>query len=407
MAHRSTFSPGANGGRPRASRQSSRIARRIRVAAPIVALCLVAGCGGSEQSGGNAGDAIRRPTDHGNGAAAAIVDNGIAMQGSGMGSAGPATPQQQEWLARATAFVSRPEQQRDLQTALRARASTHPHYCPAATFAPKRVDIAFDPAPQFAPDGTMTRGTVVYRATMQGCSEPVLLTVYVDAVPGLPLRFRAGLAGTTFADPDLQERAIPYAVGAARPLLPGCAQVSPIDTRRLGERPDATGSLLPWSEFWLVSGCGRLVSTKLDFTPDRARNLMLVHADASATRMLQTGANVAASTGGRIGGSAGPPAAPTTARTVAAATGTSLIPLGGADIPGAKIAGTCLSRLRTMSPATMPDHVECLQGLPPRLGATTVCSAARGQAAGQMTATVTGTDPAANSVQFQCEVRAR
>jgi hypothetical protein len=343
-------------------------------------------------------------SDTDNASAVKIVGNGAAAAGDSKDSAGAATAHQQEWLAQATAFVERPEQQRDLQTALRARAATHPHYCPAATFAPKRIDIAFDPAPQFASNGTMTRGTVVYRATMQGCAEPVLLTVYLDAAPGIPLRFRAGLAGTTFADPDLQERAIPYAVGAARPLLPGCAQVSPIDTRRLGERPDATGSLQPWSESWLMSGCGKLVSTKLDFTPDHARNAMLVRADASATRMLQTSGS--APTGSASGApTAGPTAA--AARTVATATGTSLIPLAGADIPGAKVAGTCLSRLRTVSPATVPDHVECLQGLPPRMGAATLCSASRGTATGQMTATVTKSDPAANSVVFQCEVRAR
>lgn len=373
----------------------------------LVSAILLAGCGTGGRSGNTVADASEPSPSPSTVTSETILSNGAVAQPGGDAVGRKANPRQQEWLTRATAFLARPEQQRDLQAALRARAASHPHYCPAATFAPKRIDIAFDPEPQFTSDGEMTQGTAVYRATMQGCAEPVLLTVYVDAQPGVPLRFRAGLAGTTFADPDLQETAIPYAVRAARPLLPGCTHVAPVDTRRLGERPDASGSLIPWSESWLVAGCGKLVSTKLDFTPDRASNRMLVRVDPSATRLLRTGAaTVGAGSATSSSGSAAPAAAGT-ARIVASATGTSLIPLGGAPIPGAKVAGTCLERLRIAAPATMPDHVECLQGLPTSPGSAIMCSASRGQAVGQMTATITKLDAAANTVSFACAVRAR
>lgn len=374
-------------------------------------MLLLPGCGGAGPGATNETGVARGNLESGNASGSAdAIGPSEAPPTEGAGSA---NPQQNRWLAQATAFVRKPEQQRDLETALRARASTHPAFCPTASFVPKRIDIAFDPEPQFADDGTMRRGTIVYRSTMQGCSVPILLTVYIEAAPGMPLRFRAGVAGTTFADPDLQERAIPQAVAAARPLVPGCARLAPIDTRLIGGSPSASGALVPWSEYWLVSGCDRIVNVKLDFTPDRAANRMLVRADPTASRLMRTGGSAVVSSGAAVdtpvdpAGGPPPPSGPAPAGTgsvVASATGTSVIPLGGADIPGAKIAGTCLTKLRDSTPLA-PDHVECPIGLAPRPGATTACSASKGPVRGSMRVAVSGLDRAGGTVAFQCVVR--
>ena len=330
-------------------------------------------------------------------------------EAQGTGGAGPPSTDRQRQLAQATAFIDRPEQQRDIETAFRARASTHPAYCPVATFVPKRVDMAYDPAPQFAADGTMTRGTVVYRATMQGCAIPLLLTVSVDAMPGMPLRFRVNVPGTSFADADLQERAVPQALAAARAVLGSCPQIRPIDTRLVGQSPGASGTLVPWSEYWLVAGCGKMVSTKLDFTPDRAANTMNVRADPAATRQLDPAAVLSAtpSPATPSPAPAGQPAVPGAAgRVVATAMATSIIPLGGAEVPGAKVAGTCLFKLREQAPATAPDDVECLSGLAARVGATSVCTATRGAAKGRLVAAVTSVGQPSGSMSFSCTVQA-
>ena len=372
--------------------------------AGILGLGALMACGSNSSKAGNSATAMA--ADGSRPAIAAGNDQYTIDPAQAEVTGGAADPRQGRWLTQATAFMAKPEQQRDVQVALRARASTHPAYCPSASFAPKRIDIAFDPEPQFAPDGTLTRGTIVYRATMQGCSMPVLLTVYVDAAPGTPLHFRVGVPGTTFADPDLQEQAIPQAIAAARPLLPGCGRPVPIDTRLIGASPSASGALAPWSEYWLVAGCGRKVSVKLDFTPDPASNRMVVRADPGASRPLQTDAGGALSTGATADASR-PPSTPGQGggRIVASAIGTSAIPLGGADIPGAKVAGTCLLKL-CESAGAAPDGVECLAGLPAREGGKTSCSASRGKVHGQMQVAITEVDRTNGSVKFQCVVRA-
>lgn len=252
----------------------------------------------------------------------------------------------------------------------------------------------------------MTRGTVVYRATMQGCAIPLLLTVFADAMPGMPLRFRVKVPGTSFADADLQERAVPQALGAARAVLASCAQIMPIDTRLIGNSPGASGTLAPWSEYWLVAGCGRLVSTKLDFTPDHASRRMIVRADPAATRQLDPATVLSAAPASATPSAGQPAATGPSGKVVATATGTSLIPLGGAEVPGAKVAGTCLFKLREQAPATAPDGVECLSGLAARVGATSTCTATRGAAKGQLVAAVTSIGQPSGSMIFSCTVRA-
>ena len=370
-----------------------------------LAVTLLAGCNGPAQPSGNVANETASTT--GGVSEAVPLGNSVlnVAAARGTGRAGPPSADRQRQLAQAIAFIRRPEQQRDIDTAFRARASTHPAYCPAATFVPKRVDMADDPAPQFAADGAMTRGTVVYRATMQGCAIPLLLTTYVDAMPGMPLHFRVNVPGTSFADADLQERAIPQALGAARSLLGSCAQVRPIDTRLVGNRPDASGTLVPWSEYWLVAGCGRLVSTKLDFTPDPAANTMNVRADRSATRQLDPVAVRSAAPAAGPVAQLGP--AGGAGKIVATATATSLIPLGGAGVPGAKAAGTCQFKLHEQAPATAPDGVECLSTLAAKVGATSLCTATRGAAKGQMIAAVTSIGQPSGSMTLSCTIRAQ
>ena len=372
-------------------------------AASVGFLLLLSACSGSHRETNNSTSDTALSSGRAGQSAANSAYTVDPSQGQVTGAPGKANPRQQEWLQKASAFVQQPDQQRDLLTAMRARAITHPAFCQAASFEPKLVDIAFDPEPQFAADGSFTQGTIVYRATMRNCAIPVLMTVYIDAAPGTPLRFRSAVPGTTFADPDLQEkRAIPQALAAARPLMAGCARPMPIDTRLIGGSPSASGTLVPWSEYWLVGGCGRLVNVKLDFTPDHANNQMLVRADPTATRLVRSGlpandATTAASAAPAVSSPAG-------GTVVASAIGKSLIPLGGADIPGAKVAGTCLLKLREASPMA-PDNAQCVSGLAPRMGATTNCSASKGGIQGSMTVGVTSLDAASNSLTFQCVVR--
>ncbi len=353
----------------------------------LVLVCLLSACSDHDAQTGNTVAAMNSVTT------SATESTGGSVDPPPSGNSMPpttASARQNQWLSQAIAFMARPAQQRDLLTALRARAMTHPGFCPDATFAPKRVNILFDPEPQFDADGTMTRGVIVQTFTMQGCAVPVLLTIQTEAASGAPLRFIAALAGTSFAEPALQTRALPYAVAAARPLAPGCASLAPVDTRLLGGSPDVSGTLVPWTEDWLMAGCGGLISVKVHFTPDVATKQVLIRADArESTRAKLTGAAPQPTTAGAV---------------VASATGTSLIPPGGADIPGAKVAGTCLYKLRESAPAA-PDHVECPSGLPPRPGATLQCSATKGRAQGRMDVAILAVDQAANAVTFSCKVR--
>lgn len=335
---------------------------------------------------------------------AATADDAVAAPAA---SGGGTTAQQQQWFAQAQAFMARPEQQRDVLTALRARAMTHPEFCPDATYAPKRIDILFDPVPRFSKDGTMVQGEILQRFTMQGCAMPVLLSVSTVATPGRPLRFIAGLPGTTFADMDLQQQAVPIANNAARALLAGCERLGPIDTRLIGAKPDASGALVPWTEYWLVAGCGRMVNVKVHFTPNAAAKHVDIAADPRESSIFQPGASSAGhgSAGAAGAASSGQAAAPVGDTTLAGATGTSLIPLNGAPIPGAKVAGTCLLKLREAGGAA-PDNAECTAPLPASLGATTQCTATRGQIRAPMTVTVTNVDASTNTLAFRCAVTA-
>lgn len=80
---------------------------------------------------------------------------------------------------------------------------------------------------------------------------------------------------------------------------------------------------------------------------------------------------------------------------------TSMVPQGGAVVPGAKVAGTCMTMLQENTGVKF-DSIECLSGLPPRVGASIQCSLQKGARRGAMTVTVTSVDQASQQMNFHC-----
>lgn len=80
---------------------------------------------------------------------------------------------------------------------------------------------------------------------------------------------------------------------------------------------------------------------------------------------------------------------------------TSMVPQGGAVVPGAKVAGTCMTILQEKTGVKF-DSIECLSGLPAQVGASIQCSLQKGAQRGQMTVTVTSIDQASKEMNFHC-----
>lgn len=193
----------------------------------------------------------------------------------------------QALIQRVRAFLARQSQDQDMQTALKARASGSPAVCPSAAFVPTETNVGVSPPPSFDASGAMVSGSVRQRFTMIGCKTALTLNVFVVTAPGRPTRTISGLSGTTAGSPDLQTETLPYAIAAAKPLVPGCPQLTVVDTRLNGADPTASGpATTPWSETWLLAGCGRLVSTQLQFMPQPATGHTQVRTDPEGSRLV-------------------------------------------------------------------------------------------------------------------------
>lgn len=269
--------------------------RAFRRYSLVLAIAGLAACNQSDDassSAAGAGAASSGQAGFGTGAAAgagigttAPAAGTASDAGALSGAASPGSPA--AIVQQARAFLARPEQDRDMQTALKARASGSPAACPSSAFVPGDTSVAANPPPQFDANGTMVRGSVRQRFTMIGCSSPLTLNVFVVTEPAMPTRTISGLSGTTIGSPDLQAEALPSAIAAARPLIPNCAQITAVDTRLVGADLTASGQPVnPWTEMWLMAGCGRLVSTTLHFTPVPATGHTQVRTDPGESRMV-------------------------------------------------------------------------------------------------------------------------
>lgn len=99
-----------------------------RIVVGWFAVTLLAGCNGPSQPTGNTMNASAQAS--GDPQETAMLGNSVlnVAEAQGTGGAGPPSAERQGQLAQATAFINRPEQQRDIETAFRARASTHPAF---------------------------------------------------------------------------------------------------------------------------------------------------------------------------------------------------------------------------------------------------------------------------------------
>ena len=188
---------------------------------------------------------------------------------------------------QARAFLARSENDRDMQTALRAKAATMPGLCPSLSFVPTETFVKMPPPPQFDAAGTMTRGSIRQRFAGRGCpmGEPIF-NIWVITAPGLPIRTVVSLMGTTRADIDLQEDATPVAVATASRHVPGCPSLSPLDTKLIGFDTSGNDPARPWTEQWLVAGCGKFVSVAVHFRPDPARQMTGIVAPVDEAQVM-------------------------------------------------------------------------------------------------------------------------
>lgn len=252
----------------------------------MVFLFALAGCQQNDDTiSRNAGTSSLAHQKAGFGAGAPIADASsppVATASSGFSGG-----DQHALIQRVRAFLAQPAQDQDMQTALKARASGSPAACPSAAFVPAATNVGASPPPSFDASGAMVSGSVRQRFTMVGCPTPLTLNVFVVAAPGAPIRTISGLSGATAGSPDLQTETLPYAIAAAKPLVPGCPHLTVVDTRLNGADPTANGpASQPWSETWLVAGCGRQVSTELQFMPQPATGHTQVRTDPDSSRLV-------------------------------------------------------------------------------------------------------------------------
>lgn len=182
---------------------------------------------------------------------------------------GGATAQNLTMAARA--FIARPEQDASMQSALRAKAAQLGLSCPGNVFQPRDTTLLPAPTPRFDAGGTMRQGLIRQRFAALGCPGPAsILNVWVFAAgDGLPVKIVAGYPGTTRADPQLMRDATPVVLAIAARLAPGCQSLAVIDTHLVAPAP-ADGAT-PWTENWLVGGCGKRIALTVRFFPDPAR----------------------------------------------------------------------------------------------------------------------------------------
>ena len=171
----------------------------------------------------------------------------------------------------ARAFLARPDQDAAMQSALRTKAARLGLDCPGTVFQPGDTKLLHKPPPLFDTDGTMRQGLIRQRFAVLGCPAPTPpFNIWIYAAgDGSPVKTVPGYPGTTRADPQLILDATPTVLGIAARLAPGCRSLAVIDTHLVA--PEPTDGTTPWTEDWLVSGCGKRIALTVRFVPDRAR----------------------------------------------------------------------------------------------------------------------------------------
>ena len=197
---------------------------------------------------------------------------------------GGATAQNLTMAARA--FIARPDQDAAMQSALRAKAARLGLSCPGNVFQPGDITLLPAPPPIFDAGGTMRRGLIRQRFAALGCPGPTpSFNVWVFAAgDGTPVETVAGYPGTTRADPQLMLDATPVVLALAARLAPGCQSLTVVDTHLVAPAP-SDGST-PWTEDWLVSGCGKRIAMTVRFFPDPARGGTRIEVPDTLARVI-------------------------------------------------------------------------------------------------------------------------
>jgi len=171
----------------------------------------------------------------------------------------------------ARAFLARPAMDATMQSALRRQVARLGIACPGLTFGVGETLLSPMPPPAFDASGTLQRGLVRQRFNAANCpgrSPEFNIWVYA-AGAGAPVRTIAAYPGSTRADLALMNNATPVVLGIAARLAPACRTLAVADTRLTASASrDATS---PWTEEWLVTGCGKRVATTVRFVPDGAQ----------------------------------------------------------------------------------------------------------------------------------------
>ncbi len=193
-----------------------------------------------------------------------LVLIGAAMTG--------ASAQAETYDEATRAFLGRPEQQQQIQTALKAKAASLPSLCPEIKFAP--ADLFVKPTPKYDASGAMVEGAVrqTYRSSGCGAFKPVF-NIWVVTQPGLPIQTIATVPGTTRAFIDLQRETISKIAGPARAVIPDCKGLTVVDTKFVRFDTPADDPAGPFRENWLVGGCGKLAVVPLHFVPNKAKQV--------------------------------------------------------------------------------------------------------------------------------------
>ncbi len=186
----------------------------------------------------------------------------------------------------ARAFLARPDQDAAMQAALRAQVARLGLDCPAIAFVPDETLVIASPAPAFDENGTLVRGLIRQRFLASGCpGRSPQFNIWVSAPGGgAPIATVAGFPGTTRASIALMRDAVPIVLGMAAAKAPGCRSLMVSDTHLPAAAPaDATA---PWTEQWLVTGCGRMIGLTVRFIPEPVRGMTRIEVPAEMVNVL-------------------------------------------------------------------------------------------------------------------------
>ena len=201
-------------------------------------------------------------------------------------ASGGATAENLTMAARA--FLARPQMDATMQAVLRGQVARLGLNCPGVAFRVGDTMLFAAPAPMFDAGGALQRGLIRQRFDAVGCParSPVFNIWVFAAGNGVPIRTFAGYPGTTRADLSLMNDATPVVLAMASRLVPDCRTLAIADTHLTGAGPnDATS---PWTEDWLVTGCGKTIALTVRFIPDSTRGMTRIEVPDTLARLLAT-----------------------------------------------------------------------------------------------------------------------